>query len=237
MFQTIAEVAGEGPNRQRGGTPRTGEPVRRHSRLAGREGVFWRRTDRQSMRQVVLAAKRYELAGRAAGQRNGPLGSVAIEILELFANLVDFRTGRLEPSIETLMRYLKRSRDAIVRALAALRAHGFVDWLRRYVPTGNEGRGPQVQQTSNAYRLFLPPRAARLLGRMGLPVPVPDDHSHAQEQRAAEIEVYAASLSMAELPLFRVEDEDLAASLARLGAALDARKQRESVRQTESLAS
>ncbi|HRM75333.1 MAG TPA: helix-turn-helix domain-containing protein, partial [Paracoccus sp. (in: a-proteobacteria)] len=61
--------------------------------------------------------------------------------MELFANLVDFRTGRLEPAIETLMRMLRRSRDAIVRALKALRSHGFLDWLRRYVPTGNEGRG------------------------------------------------------------------------------------------------
>ncbi len=93
---------------------------------------------------------------------------MAIELLELFANLVNFRTGRLDPSIETLMRYLRRSRDAIVRALKALRQHGFLDWLRRYIPTGNQGRGPQVQQTSNAYRLSLPARALRLLGRMGM---------------------------------------------------------------------
>ena len=59
----------------------------------------------------------------------------------------------------------KRSKDAVVRALAALRRHGFVDWLRRYIPTGNLGAGPQVQQTSNAYRLALPPAAERLLGR------------------------------------------------------------------------
>lgn len=49
------------------------------------------------------------------------------------------KTGQLDPSIETLMRKLKRSRDSIVRALNALRAHGFLDWLRRYVPTGSEG--------------------------------------------------------------------------------------------------
>ena len=139
---------------------RSGEPVRRHSRIAGREGVFWRSTNRQEVRRIMLAARRYELATRQPGARSGALGFVALEVLELFGNLVDFRTGRLEPSIETLMRYLKRSRDAVVRALKALRDHGFLDWLRRYVPTGAE-QGPQVKQTSNAYRLFLPKAAAR----------------------------------------------------------------------------
>ena len=239
MFQTIGEIAGQGPlsedqQRRCSTARRTGEPVRRHSRMAGREGVFWRPVTRREVQGIVLAAKRYELIGRAAGARTGPLGGVAIEILELFANLVSFRTGQLDPSIDYLMKKLKRSRDAIVRALKSLRAHGFLDWLRRYVPTGSEGRGPQVQQTSNAYRLFLPPRAARLLHRMGLPVPVPDDHAHRQEQRTAEIEAHKAKLSLEELPLFAIEDDELAASLARLGAAITARKERESARRSES---
>ncbi len=79
---------------------------------------------------------------------------VAIEVLEYMVNLIDHRTGRrLEPSIATLMQKLNRSRDAIWKALNALRQHGFIDWLRRYVPTNREGSGPQVQQTSNAYGL------------------------------------------------------------------------------------
>jgi hypothetical protein len=207
-------------------------PVRRQSRAAGKcEGVFWRRTSRQDVQKILLAVKRYELAGRQPGSRSGPLGAVAIELVELFANMVDFRTGRLEPSIETLMRHLKRSRDAIVRALKALRAHGFLDWLRRYVPTGNEGAGPQVQQTSNAYRLSLPARAQQLLGRLGMATPPPDDHSHAQEQHAAEITAHQDSLPLDQLPLFTIGDNPLGRALANLGKAM---KQRESARQTES---
>jgi hypothetical protein len=207
-------------------------PVRRQSRAAGKcEGVFWRRTSRQDVQKILLAVKRYELAGRQPGSRSGPLGAVAIELVELFVNMVDFRTGRLEPSIETLMRHLKRSRDAIVRALKALRAHGFLDWLRRYVPTGNEGAGPQVQQTSNAYRLSLPARAQQLLGRLGMAPPPPDDHSHAQEQRAAEITAHQDSLPLDQLPLFTIGDNPLGRALANLGKAM---KQRESARQTES---
>src|SRR3712207_7937706 len=81
------------------------------------------------------------------------------------------------------MQKLRRSKSAIYDALHALKTHGFLDWLRRYEPTGREGRGPQVRQTSNAYRLSLPSRALRLLGFQGQPVPLPDDTAHAQEDR------------------------------------------------------
>lgn len=228
MFQPLGAVV-SGPTITRASTP-----VRRQSRLAGRcEGVFWRKITKAEAWRVVYAAKKYELQERAAGSRRGPLGSVAIEILELFAHLVDKKTGRLEPSLEYLMRTLKRSKDAIHRALKALRAHGFLDWLRRYVPTGAD-TGPKVQQTSNAYRLSLPARAVRLLGRVFQQSPLPDDFSHARQEKAAQIEQHKASLSLAELPLFMIEDEALAASLSRMGAAIAARKERESVNRSES---
>ncbi|MBY5441862.1 hypothetical protein [Rhizobium leguminosarum] len=118
------------------------------------EGHFWQRTKREDVRRIVLAARRFELVTRQPGARSGALGFVALEVLDFLANLVDWKTGRLDPSLDYIMGRLKRSRDAIVRALSALRAHGFLGWIRRYVPTGNEGRGPQVRQTSNAYRLF-----------------------------------------------------------------------------------
>jgi hypothetical protein len=70
-------------------------------------GVFWRKTTRQEMRQIVVAAKRYELAGKTAGAQNGPLGGVAFELLEYLGNLIDYRTGRIEPSIDTLKAKLK----------------------------------------------------------------------------------------------------------------------------------
>ncbi|RVP06954.1 helix-turn-helix domain-containing protein [Sinorhizobium meliloti] len=226
MFAQIGAVPTGAP------AERERTPVRRQSRAAGRcEGVFWRRTNRQEVRQIVLAARRYELTCREPGSRNGPLGGVAIEVLELFANLVNFRTGRLDPSIDFLMLKLRRSRDAIVRALKALRSHGFLDWLRRYVPTGNEGRGPQVQQTSNAYRLSLPARARQFLGRFGITPPPPDDHVQAEAERAAEMEAHRASLPMDELALFDVGNNPLGQALARLARSM---KQRESAKQTES---
>lgn len=238
MFEALGQIIELGPvsadqAQRRSLTPQpTGAPVRRHSRLAGRcEGVFWRRTDRQEVRRIILAARRYELDGRMAGQRSGPLGSVALEVLELLGNLVSYKTGRLDPSIEYMMVKLKRSRDAVWRALSALRAHGFLDWLRRYEPTGREGRGPQVRQTSNAYRLSAPVRALRLLGRQGENVPLPDDYSHAQEVRTAELDAHKASLPLDELAVFMVDDGPLAEALARFGRAV---QERGSVQRTES---
>ena len=66
-----------------------------------------------------------------------------------------------------------------------------------YVPTGHDGRGPQVRQTSNAYRLTLPARALRLLGRLMQTPSLPDDVSQAHEQHRAEQEAYRASLTLA----------------------------------------
>ena len=225
MLTQIGAVLGGAPA---GPAP---EPVRRHSRLAGRcEGTFWRPTTRAEMCRVVLAARRFDLMGRQRGRRNGPLGHVALEVLDLLANLVRFQTGRLDPSLDFLAGTLRRSRDAVWRALRALRAHGFLDWLRRYVPTGAES-GPQVKQTTNAYRLSLPRRALALLGRMGRTPPLPDDVAQAREERAADLEAHRASLPLDQLVRFEVQDDRLGSVLAAMARVV---QERESGERSES---
>ena len=208
-------------------------PVRRRSYFKGRsEGRIWQATTRKDVQAILKAAEIYNEAGlHEKGERSGPLGSVALDVLRLFVNLIDFRTGRLEPSITTIMDRLGRSRDTVVRALKNLRAHGFIDWLRRYEPTGNEGRGPQVQQASNAYRLSLPEKARQFLGRFGKAPPPPDDHVAAQEARTAELDAYRKSLPLDELALSEAGDTALGRALAALGKAI---QKRESDNQTES---
>lgn len=138
------------------------EPIRRHSRPRGRcEGVFWRPFNPKDIGRYLLAAERFERAGRQKGDRSGPLGAVALEVLRELVRLIDYRTGRLEPALTTIMRRVKRSKDAVVRALANLRTHGFLDWLRRWEATGDREGGPPVKQATNAYRLALPPAPVR----------------------------------------------------------------------------
>ena len=246
MMKPIGAVLGAGP-----GTcayaGRARDPVRRGSRLMGTcEGAWWRRTDRREVQRVLLAAKRYELAGRQAGRRRGPLGHVALEVLELLANLVSYRTGRLEPSYAYLMAKLRRSKDAVHQALVSLRAHGFLDWLRRHETIELvEGPGPRVRQASNAYRLSLPARAAQLLGHLlgregtgqGADASLPDDVLQESADRAEWLATHKAALPLAELPLAEVEDDRLARVLGELGRAVEARArlgtERESARRSE----
>ncbi|QDA35839.1 hypothetical protein E4191_16920 (plasmid) [Paracoccus liaowanqingii] len=47
--------------------------------------------------------------------------------LALFANLVNFKFGRLDPSLDYITEKLRRLRDAVVQALKALRDRGFLD--------------------------------------------------------------------------------------------------------------
>lgn len=228
-MQTVFQAL-QGAQRHRGDGRRTGEPVRRHSRPQGREGLFWRPFNPQDRARFMLAAERYERAQREPGKRNGPLGPVGLEVLRELLRLVDYRTGRLDPAIQTLCDRLRRSRDAIVRALANLRAAGFLDWLRRYEPTGN-AEGPQVRQITNAYRLSLPAAAARLLGRIAQPAPIPDDEQHRRAERAATVAGMIAGLPLYEQPAQLIEDPELAEILSRLARGV---MERESAERSES---
>ena len=227
--QTVSEALG-GRRTRRGPGRRTWEPIRHSSRPSGREGLFWRPFDPKQRGRFMVAAERFERVNREKGKRNGPLGPVGLEVLRELLRLVDYRTGRLEPAITTLMERLRRSKDAIVRALANLRAAGFLDWLRRYEPTGND-EGPQVRQISNAYRLSLPAAAARLLGRLWRPAPIPDDERQRREQDAGDVASMIDGLPLWEQPAQLVDDESLSGALSRLGRAV---AERESAKRSES---
>lgn len=228
-MQTVWEAlrgAGQGNRAGR----RTGEPVRRHSRLKGREAHFWRPFDRRDVGRYMAAAERYERHTREKGQRAGAIGTTGLEVLRELLRLIDYRTGRLDPSIQTLCERVGRCRDAVVRALANLRGAGFLDWLRRYEPTGND-EGPRVQQTTNAYRLSLPAAAARLLGAWAKPAPIPDDERQRREDRAGAVAGMIAALPLWEQPAQLVQDSGLAEILSKLARGV---MERESGERSES---
>lgn len=64
----------------------------------------------------------------------------------------DFKTGICEPSLDTIMKHTRFARATVVSALKRLWSAGFIDWIRRTIPTDNAGgEGPQIRQASNAY--------------------------------------------------------------------------------------
>jgi hypothetical protein len=196
----------------------TGQPVRRNSYKAGEcEHRIWRPTPRAQARRIVLAAKIYDRRKRKAGERNGPIGHVGIDVLDALAGIVDYKTGILCPSYLWLAERTRRSIDAIARALTSLREHGFLDWIRRHEPTGSD-TGPYVRQTSNAYALMLPPAAIALLDPAG-PAPIPDDIAHAQAEAALMYEERLAELPVQEAAA-AVFGDGLGAAFARLASAI-----------------
>lgn len=96
---------------------------------------------------LVKLAREFDLTHRKPGGR-APLGPYAIAVLEVsLRKFLDFRTGRLDPAIDTIRRHTGFARNTVIRSLARLRANGFLAWVRR---TEKAGDG-QRQQVTNAY--------------------------------------------------------------------------------------
>jgi hypothetical protein len=180
---------------------RTGAKVRRLSYHVGeREHRIWRplgQTRKEAWRfkdALLRAARRYDDSTkleRGKGAKMGALGLTGIRVLETLCQIVDNMSGRLEPSIDLIAEKARLSRRTVVRALARLRLHGFIDWLRRTVPLEGDGAGPQVEQTTNAYWFALKGRARGLvhllLGRVPPPAKTREDvqREHSAERAAA----------------------------------------------------
>ncbi|MET0271083.1 MAG: replication protein A [Sphingomonas sp.] len=213
------------------GGRRSGRPVRRGSARKGTcERGFWRAFDPRQTGRLMRAAELYDRAGKRPGERNGALGHVALEVLRALLRRIDYRTGRLDPALTTLMADTARSKGAVVRALASLRDHGFLGWIRRFTDIAAEGAGPRVRQASNAYRLMLPDAALRLLGARAGPPPLPDDAAHARAQAAGAVAAMEARMSIAGMGA-RLVGGPLGEALDRLA---DSLLRRESTKRTES---
>ncbi len=84
-----------------------------------------------------------------AGER---LTRIDVTVLEALLSKIEFATGALFPSYDTIAAWAVCSRNAAIDAVKRLKARGFVDWVRRSIRTNNEGEfAPQREQTSNAY--------------------------------------------------------------------------------------
>ena len=103
--------------------------------------------------KYLQLADEYDWAMKQRGERH-QIGANAIRVLKalLFLPGLEFAKGHVEPALDTIMKHTRFARGTVVSALQRLKQHGFIDWVRRTIKTGNEpGFGPQVKQTSNAY--------------------------------------------------------------------------------------
>jgi hypothetical protein len=225
VVASVGELLGGARTVNTGG--RTFAPVRRHSYHShDRRAAVWRPiagSNREARRLIAArlkAAEFYDRRNKEEGKKNGPLGHVALEVLRELYRIVDFKTGRLEPAIDTVCAAIRRSRAAVVAAMRRLREHGFLNWVRRTEPTDNEGAGPQVRQITNAYYFDLPKHAAAWVKKICGPAPVPDDELERQARDKADAEAMLDQASTDEVVDYLVGDGEMADLLRKLGASL-----------------
>ena len=182
---------------------RSFQPVRRNSYYASdpRAVAVWqpigrnKREARAIKAQRLRAAEEYDRQHKQKGKRNGPLGYTGLDVLRELYGLVDFQTGRLDPSINTICQRTRLSKQAVVDALNRLQEHGFLVRVRRAEAIENADRGPQIRQITNAYGLNLPKCVAENLERQSSNGPLPDCEL---TRRIAQEEEVEAMLSSAE---------------------------------------
>lgn len=178
---------GHAPRRPEPEYRRTGSPVRRNSKPAG--GEKWEALTRAQANRRIFALKVYRERLRKPGQRWGAEGTIsagAIGMYEVMCNMAVRGRGRIEPSVEWLAKTCNVPRKVIHAWKTQLKAHGFLDWRRRWVETGRQGvRGPQVEQTSNAYWLKLPQAGMVLVDRLTAPKGDPGPRQLPAEIQAA----------------------------------------------------
>lgn len=146
-------------------------PVRRGSQLA--INSRWMRFSREEGHRLLFVLKVRAERLRKPGQRTGAPGTIsfgAIRLAEVLVSLCVKGRGRLEPSIAWLARAINVARKSIHAWKRQLQEHGFLRWTRRYVRVEMPGqKGPQLKQTSNAYRLMTPTDAAKVAEELRWP--------------------------------------------------------------------
>jgi biotin operon repressor len=241
--------AGTGRKRRSGGPHRTGARVLRDSVEAGTfEHAFFvppakGETDRtlRAARRILDAGRQLRREARAGLRTLTPtehllttLTAASVRVFEEILTLARLNKGRVFPSYDHLAQTTGLGRATVARALKILEGIGFLVRQRRFKRIEDAtGPGPRFEQTSNAYRTFLPAIVTRYLPRWMRPAPVPDDVLQRQVDHAQDMEQMVRSLSCRELAEAHVGGA-LGKVLARLGAAID-RHESESHNHTQPL--
>jgi hypothetical protein len=99
-------------------------------------------------------ARRLERQTRQPGRQDGVLGRNGLAVLHaLLFDCLDHATGVLEPSQATIAKWANISPRSVARGLAALKAAGVINWLRRCDRVFEGGR-MLLKQITNAYAVL-----------------------------------------------------------------------------------
>jgi hypothetical protein len=149
-----------------------------------------------------------------------PLGWTAIRVLEILLGVrgvpICFKTGRLEPAIDTVANIARLSRTTVIKALARLKAHNFLKWVRRSQKTDRKGEfAPQRVQVTNAYFFDIGSLPKNVRQRFR------DLLSRRTQRRAAHAARMQSAPPLPPAPPPSPSSPDLRDALARLGARVE----------------
>jgi hypothetical protein len=173
-------------------------------------------------------ARDFDRQTREKGKHGGALGHTALQVLHaLLFDFLNYASGRLDPSYAAIARKANVCQRTVANALARLRAHGLLHWIRRCAETRREDGRFMLEQETNAYavlpctqwRGYRPPAEppAPMPGTWGDHPPLPSVMAQAVAERQE-----GGTLRQ----IIGILDSDpadtLAAALARLGQAVQA---------------
>lgn len=198
-------------------------PVHRGSVLGS---VKFTQISRKDAAQLWHRARQWDQETREKGSHGGIIGRTAMTVLyTLIYDFLNWRTGRLDPKIETIARKSGVSPRAVSTALAKLKALGLINWKRRCETAVTEAGAFILRQRSNAYAILSPKSWRAFLARhqppplpheIGAVPPLPSTIEHAATL------LITGSRSAAHAALISDQSDRLAVALASLGRAMGA---------------
>lgn len=193
-------------------------------------------------RERLAAFQKHATGRRLPGRRRGAgwdegrhreaqpeaYSTIAGEVLN-YLMFFAVETGLVFPSYEQIAKDVGCAYRTAVRAVHQLKNGGWLSWERRFIRTGKDGDPePQVEQTSNLYRLHVPNIATRMMeawraARRPRPADVPDRpdpdaeaRQDLEKRREAAQAFTRAARTPAELEVAERREAAIHAALAKL---------------------
>lgn len=173
-------------------------------------------------------ARRFERMTRAAaakGRQDGALGRNGLAVLHaLIFDFLNYTSGALYPSQESIARAANISARSVARGLAKLKAAGVLNWVRRCAEEWIDGRFT-LRQQSNAYAILPDTQWRGYMPEPEAPPPTGDVWGARPPLPSCLEDASAATSHAARVVALALDPHDtLASALARIGARIAAKK-------------
>lgn len=186
--------------------------------------IRWVRVSKKKASQIWHQARIWDRQTRSKNKHGGCIGRTGLAVLySLLWDTLNWETGQLDPSIETIARRANVGRTATINALKRLKKLQIIDWVRRSLGSLDENGEFRLRQQTNAYAVAGPEGWARPKppapppphpSELGFPDRVPDAIETAIASLQGDLRKNAYSHFMSD------QTDRLAVALAQLGRAM-----------------